>query len=140
MRRHTLLATLAALAAVALLAAGCGGTDAASTPDEPDPDEPVTSPDDGTTDDPVDDPDGVGDDCPTDEAREEARGLLGMNEDDLPDDVRTARRGDETFALTEDYVLGRRTVELDDEGDGYRVTAVTVELPDGPETFELEPS
>jgi hypothetical protein len=83
----------------------------------------------------------AGDDFPTDSARQEARGVLGMNEGDLPDDVRVSRRGDEQMMLTEDYVLGRRTVELDDlEGKGYRVVSVRVELPDGPETFELEAS
>jgi len=85
-------------------------------------------------------PDDFGADFDTDAAREEARAVLGMPEEDLPDDVRIARRGDESFLLTEDYVLGRLTVELDDDGDGYRVTSVVVELPDGPETFELEPS
>ncbi|MEZ5298902.1 MAG: hypothetical protein R2697_22260 [Ilumatobacteraceae bacterium] len=61
-----------------------------------------------------------------------ADALLGTNEADLPDDVRVARRGDEQFALTEDYVIGRITVDLDDtDGSGYRVVAATVELTDG---------
>jgi hypothetical protein len=73
--------------------------------------------------------------------RQDARAVLGMQEDDLPPEVRIARRGNETFALTEDYVIGRVTVELDDDdGSGMRVTRSTVELPDGPETFELEAS
>jgi hypothetical protein len=72
--------------------------------------------------------------------RQDARAVLGMQEGDLPPEVRIARRGDETFALTEDYVIGRVTVELDDDGSGMRVTRSTVELPDGPETFELEAS
>ncbi len=125
----------------------CGDDGATDPGDAGDPDEPVTSApdDDGTDDAPdddgaVDDPDGFGDDFDVDAAIEDARAVLGMHEEDLPDDVRIARRGDETFALTEDYVLGRRTVELDDDGDGYRVTSVVVELPDGPQTFELEPS
>ncbi|MEZ5298685.1 MAG: hypothetical protein R2697_21110, partial [Ilumatobacteraceae bacterium] len=64
----------------------------------------------------------------------------GTNEADLPDDVRVARRGDEQFALTEDYVIGRITVDLDDtDGSGYRVVAATVELTDGPRTAELTP-
>lgn len=72
--------------------------------------------------------------------RQEAHGVLGMYEKDLPESVRVARRGAEQLALTEDYVLGRLTVELDDtDGSGFRVTTVTVELPDGPETFELTP-
>ena len=62
-----------------------------------------------------------------------------MSESDLDDsEVRIARRGDEFFILTDDYVLGRSTVELDDDGNGYRVVSVTVELPDQPETFGLE--
>jgi hypothetical protein len=116
---------LAILAALMILVSACGN----------DTDDPVATPGDPDGEVPDD-----GDDFPTDEAREDARGLLGMFEDDLPDDVRIARRGAEQFALTEDYVLGRRTVELDDDGSGYRVMVVTVELPDGPETYELEPS
>jgi hypothetical protein len=65
--------------------------------------------------------------------------LLGLYEDDLAADVRIARRGSEQMALTEDYVLGRLTVELDEDGSAYRVTSVTVELPAGPETLELTP-
>lgn len=80
-----------------------------------------------------------GDEFPVDQARDDAHGLLGRSEADLPADVRIARKGTEQFALTEDYMLGRLTVELDAEGDDYRVTSVTVELPGGPETFELTP-
>jgi hypothetical protein len=129
--------------ALAVTACGDGATDPGDTGD---PDEPVTSaPDDGDDtadgdDGTGDEPDGFGDDLDVDTAIQDARAVLGMAEEDLPDDVRIARRGDETFALTEDYVLGRRTVELDDDGDGHRVTSVVVELPDGPQTFELEPS
>lgn len=66
-----------------------------------------------------------------------ARGLLGLAEDELPPDVRVGRRGDEHLALTEDYVLGRSTVELEaDAGGVFRVVAVTVELFDGPERYE----
>lgn len=82
------------------------------------------------------------DEFDSEQAREEARELLGVPEDELPDDVRIGRRGEEQFALTEDYVLGRKTVELDDrpddDVDGYVVTSVTVELPEGPETYNLE--
>jgi hypothetical protein len=75
-----------------------------------------------------------------DGARQAAHGLLGLSEDQLPDDVRIARRGLEEIALTADYVVGRLTVDLDDtDGSGYRVVDVTIELPDGPETFELTP-
>lgn len=65
----------------------------------------------------------------------EARGLLGRPEDELPGSVRIARRGGEGFALTDDYVPGRDTVELDEVDGIYVVTSVTVELPDGPRTF-----
>ncbi len=78
--------------------------------------------------------DTAGDDEWVVQARDEARALLGTPEDELGADVRVGRRGSESMMLTEDYVLGRMTVELDDAGAGYRVTAVTVELPDGPET------
>jgi len=135
MRRPLSSAAVAALAVVALALAACGD-DGASDPDAPVTSEPSDDVDDGT----VDDPDDFGADFDTEAAREEARAVLGMFEEDLPEDVRIARRGDESFMLTEDYVLGRRTVELDDDGDGFRVTSVVVELPDGPETFELEPS
>ncbi len=105
----------------------------------------VIAADDNTEDRPVPvEPDGgigdtPGDEFPVDQARDDAHGLLGHYETDLPPDVRIARQGAEQFALTEDYVLGRFTVELDDDGDGFRVTAVTVELPAGPETLELTP-
>lgn len=69
-------------------------------------------------------------------ARQAAFDLIGAAEADLPADVRISRRGTEEFALTEDYVLGRMTVQLDDDGTGtYRVTVLIVELPDGPETI-----
>lgn len=139
------------VAAAALALAACGTDDDASAADQPD--TPVTSPvvdppdtdttdtDTTDTDTTAPDPGEFGDDFSTEQARDDARAVLGMYEEELPDDVRVGRRGDETFALTEDYVLGRRTVELDDtdgDGDGFRVTAVIVELPDGPETFDLE--
>jgi hypothetical protein len=120
----------AALAAFAILLGACAAADATDLP----PEEPVSGiPDDGDAVDPA-----PADEYPTDQAREEARGLLGMHEEALPEGVRIGRRGDEDFALTEDYVLGRSTVQLDDDGSGFRVTSVTVELPDGPETYELQ--
>lgn len=72
--------------------------------------------------------------------RRDARYYLGVPQDELPEVVRIARTGDEDVALTEDYQIGRITVELDDhDGDGTPVvTSATVELPDGPETFELD--
>jgi ABC-type amino acid transport substrate-binding protein len=81
--------------------------------------------------------DGWTDGFDVDAARDAASALLGMTESFLPDAVRVARRGGELMMLTEDYVLGRITVELDNDGDGFRVTSATVELPDGPETVVL---
>jgi len=67
---------------------------------------------------------------------DDARSLLGLREDELPDDVRIARDGDEHYALTEDYVVGRLTVELDPDADGvHRVVLVTLEEEDGPTRF-----
>ncbi len=131
-----------------VLALGIGAAVvAAATADDGDNGGPAlpVEPDGGIGDSPMPvEPDGgigdtPGDEFPVDEARNEAHGLLGRYEDDLPAEVRIGRRGSEHFALTEDYELGRFTVDLDDDGDGYRVTSVTVELPDGPETFELTP-
>lgn len=75
-----------------------------------------------------------------DALEQEARGLLGRNESDLPSDVRIGRRGDEGMMLTGDFVLGRMTVELDDtDGSGFRVVAVSVEIPSGTQSYELQP-
>lgn len=125
--RKTLIVAL-----VVLLSIGTGAAIVAAAQDDPDTPIPV-EPDGGIGDTP-------GDQFPVEDARNEAHGLLGRYENTLPPDVRIARRGQEQFALTEDYRLGRLTVELDDDGDGYRVTSVTVELPDGPETYDLTPS
>ena len=76
-----------------------------------------------------------GDVFDSEQARADARELLGKSEADLDGGVRVARRGDEHMALTDDYVLGRMTVELDEDGGAYHVVAVTVELPEGPQTF-----
>ncbi len=85
------------------------------------------------------DPDGhdpVGDEFDSQSATTQAEALLGLAESELGPDVRIGRRGEEQMMLTEDYVLGRMTVELDiNDMDEWIVTAVTVELPDGPETF-----
>jgi hypothetical protein len=70
-------------------------------------------------------------------AVENAEALLGTQEDQLPDDVRIARRGTETFPLTEDHVIGRVTVELDEIEDSYIVTAATIELSDGAVVLDL---
>jgi uncharacterized protein len=95
-----------------------------------------------TTDDGDDAPDGGAswDDARTEQARQEARNFLGMAEDELPPEVRIGRRGDEEYILTQDYVPGRVTVELDEQDGAWRVTSLEVELPEGPETFELEAS
>jgi hypothetical protein len=67
----------------------------------------------------------------------DAESLLGEVEEDVLatwGDVRVGRHGDETMMLTEDYVVGRKTIATDDDGTGtYRVVEVTVELTDGPQ-------
>ncbi len=134
MRRTTLAA--AGLAASLLLAA-CAGAQAAA----PNPDEPVT--DDGSAAGMchVDTPDCVDADLDPDTfdaaaARTQAEDLLGVAEDDLDPSVRIGRKGDNHMMLTEDYVIGRLTVELDKDDEGtYRVSQVNLELPDGPETI-----
>ncbi|MEX2561792.1 MAG: hypothetical protein WD358_00915 [Nitriliruptoraceae bacterium] len=124
------LRSAAALAACAMLFGACAPAEAIDLPA----DQPVAgAPDDGNAGDPA-----PAIEYAVDLEREQARGLLGMHEEDLPDGVRISRRGDDDFALTEDYVIGRRTVQLDDDGSGFRVMSVTIELPDGPETFELQ--
>lgn len=75
-------------------------------------------------------------------ARERGSELLGRTEEQLAglDDVRVGSRDGEDLALTDDYVLGRRTVALATDSDGAtRVTAVTVELTAGPETLTAGP-
>jgi hypothetical protein len=70
---------------------------------------------------------------------ENAASFLGTPEAGLDPAWRIARRGDETYALTEDFVVGRFTVELDDDGTGqYLVSAVTVELPGAARTVTEE--
>lgn len=135
---------LAGALLAATLLAGCGAT----TSDTAGADEPVGAPVAGMCapdqpdcvdtivegEEPTDDGDAP---MSADDHRARAEALLGVAEADVPADVRVARRGDEAFMLTEDYVIGRRTVELDDAGDGtYEVTKVVLELEDGPETFE----
>ena len=157
--RSPLRATALALAALALVAgAACGDDDvetstgADDVTEEPDTDDDAPLGDgggaagtclEGTPDcqDTPMDPDqplsGPDDDFPSDQARDDARATLGTAEDELGPEIRIRRRGSESMMLTEDYVLGRITVELDDDGTGtFVVTSATVELPDGPETFE----
>ena len=99
---------------------------------------------------PMDNPDCVdtpqlndGDPVPVDQTgikqlRRDAKFYLGVARGDVPDTVRIARIDDEQMMLTEDYRIGRITVELDTNADGTPVvTSSTVELPDGPETFTL---
>jgi hypothetical protein len=91
----------------------------------------------------VDTPQLTGDPMPIDETgirqfRRDAKFYLGKPESELPEMIRVARVDDESYALTDDYQIGRITVELDDRGDGPVVTKSTVELPDGPETFTLK--
>lgn len=148
MRTASSLALLASAALIAvggttLALAGDGGdgatppTSGMCAPEVPDCTDTVVVPGgDGPTD-----PAGTGGDpddgsFDSDAARTEARATLGLAEGELGADVRVARRGEEHFALTEDYVLGRLTVELDADAEGtYRVVAVRVELPEGPEAF-----
>lgn len=134
--------TIAAVFAVAMLATGCGAASSAGA----DGDVPaaggdmamcapgVTDCEDVVVDDQGGDAAGT---RPSDDTlRETAQSLLGTAEGELAEDVRIGRRGGEQMMLTEDYVVGRYTVELDDDGTGtFRVTAVTVEMEDGPETF-----
>ena len=71
--------------------------------------------------------------------RRDAKFYLGKPKSEVPELIRIARIDDKQFALTEDYQIGRITVELDDRGKGGPVvTTSTVELPDGPETFTLD--
>lgn len=77
-----------------------------------------------------------------DAARAEARELLGMAEEEAlatGDDVRLGRRGDEQFALTEDFRPGRKTIATEDDGSGtFRVVEVAVELDEGTETITAD--
>jgi hypothetical protein len=64
----------------------------------------------------------------------EADALLGEPEDQVLEewpDVRVGRRDGEDLALTDDYVVGRKTIATEDDGTGvHRVVEVTVELTD----------
>lgn len=72
--------------------------------------------------------------------RRDAKYYLGRKQSELTEFIRIGRIDEEQFMLTEDYQVGRITVELDTlKGDDKPVvTSATVELPDGPETFTLE--
>lgn len=150
--------TLLSLGLAAVVLLGCGTTatpDPGAAADDGGADEPVTSgSDDGAaggtclegTPDCVDaDLGGDGTDEPTldggvddETALRDASSLLGEPEEQALarfDDVRVGRHGDETYALTEDYVIGRKTISTEDDGSGtYRVVEVVVETNDGPQT------
>jgi hypothetical protein len=133
--------TAGALAALAILLAACGGVaDATSAED----DQPAASPTAGMC--AQDQPDCVdtivGDEDVDQDAVDEgamirdAESMLGQSEDEVLEqwaDVRVGRHGDETMMLTEDYVIGRKTIATEDDGSGtFRVVKVTLELTDGP--------
>lgn len=110
-----------ALTVLAITMAACGGSDRTG---------------DVVMDDSAGQGEPAGDVYDSDAARAEAKALLGLTDAELEPEVRVSRRGEEQMMLTEDYVLGRMTVELDiNDMDQWIVTAVTVELPDGPVTF-----
>jgi hypothetical protein len=79
----------------------------------------------------VADPEGV-----LDEGRilREAAALLGEPEDQVLEewpDLRLGRRDGEALAVTDDHVVGRKTIATEDDGSGtHRVVEVTVELTD----------
>jgi hypothetical protein len=126
MKTHRTLTPV--LVGLLLFGAACGGSaDDSSTTEPPSSEAGMVDPEQTWTDDDVE------------AARNSARAVLGMKETAVPADVRVARRGTEEMMLTMDFVLGRRTVELDDDGSGYRVVAVSVELPEGSERFDLPP-
>lgn len=133
--RRTLLA-MAVLSASLLLAA-CGASATADDPagDAADAPAGMCAPEMTDCDDTAGSTDGS-DPADFDVDRENARALLGIAEGDLPQDVRVGRRGEEHLMLTEDYQVGRRTVELDPDAEGvFRVTKVVLEAEEGPETY-----
>lgn len=74
------------------------------------------------------------------QSRRDAKYYLGRSKAELGEGVRIGRIDSEQFMLTEDYRVGRITVELDTVKVGGKpvVTSATVELPDGPKTFKLK--
>ena len=128
---------IASLAAASLLLGACGDDDPTTTSaaDEPATEAPTDAAGgtclEGSTE-PCND---MG--APVDNDEGAARSLLGVAKEDLGDDVRIARIDDEQFMLTEDYRIGRLTVELDTDADGIaRVTVVTLEAEGGPVTVQ----
>lgn len=139
MRRTISSWRIGLLAALALTAAACGNVEAAPD-DAAAGDSPVAGACHESQPDCIDtvvDPGAGGDMDVHDEGAmiQIAESLLGKTEAEVTpsDDVRIGRRGDEQYALTEDYVIGRKTVALEDDGTGtFRVVEVTVELTEGP--------
>jgi hypothetical protein len=129
------IAVVVLAAAVLVAACGAGGVDSSSTVA---PDVTVVPPSEPAATEPTGADHGDHGTFDHDAALESARALLGVREEDLADDVRVARRGSEEHALTMDLRPGRLTVELDDDGSGYRVVAATVETPDGSETVAVD--
>jgi hypothetical protein len=138
--------TIATLAALAVLTAACGGADPSATVAAPDTADGAAICLEGATDcDDVEVVEGEGTDAADGAAIDEgamirdAEALLGEPEEDVLErwpDVRLGRHGDEAMMLTEDYVIGRRTIATEDDGSGtYRVVEVTLELTDGPQVL-----
>jgi hypothetical protein len=130
---------LAAAAVILTLAAACSSASAEDSAGR-DPDAPVTGVGMCAPDVPDCIDTAVGgselDSRDADRLLDDARALLGTPYDELGDDIRIGRIGDEHLALTEDYQVGRMTVEVDPDDAGvHHVTSVTVELPDGPVTI-----
>ncbi|MDX1510937.1 MAG: hypothetical protein R3249_06300 [Nitriliruptorales bacterium] len=133
--RLGLVATALAFSAIGL--AACDGATATDTPtDSEAPSDPT-----GEADEPL----GMTDN----EGRERLAHVLGVTEEramELASEngwtLRVERRGDETFALTQDHMIGRITVELDSEDDGetWRVTSAKVEVTSGLVMDSVQPS
>ena len=130
-----------ALAALAILVAACGGAADATSAE---PDQPTASPIAGMcaqdhpdcVDTVVEDEDVDPDAVDEGAMIRDAESLLGQSEEEVLEqwaDVRVGRHGDEEMMLTEDYVLGRKTIATEDDGTGtFRIVEVTLELTDGP--------
>jgi hypothetical protein len=135
------LSICAALAS-GLLIAGCGG-DTPAPASEP---VGVETPSehsriDPTSEDAPVEPGEYGEGFDADAARADAIALLGLTEDEVGErsDVRTGRNGDEHFMLTEDYVLGRKTLTYEADAQGvHRVTEVVIEMPGSAQTVIAE--
>jgi hypothetical protein len=70
---------------------------------------------------------------------EQAASYLGVPETGIDPTWRIGRRGEESFPLTEDFVVGRFTVELDDDGTGvFLISSVTVELHGGAQVVNVD--